>query len=58
VQWELSYTYSLSLRTIVYAGYVQINNRPNANYGFNINPYDAVQGAKLPGVVFGIAHFF
>ena len=58
VQWELSYSYSLSLRTVVYAGYVQINNRPNANYGFNINPYDTVQGTKLPGVVFGIAHFF
>jgi predicted porin len=58
VQWELSYSYALSLRTVVYAGYVQIDNRPNANYGFNINPYDAVQGTKLPGVVFGIAHFF
>jgi predicted porin len=58
VQWELSYTYSLSVRTILYAGYVRVNNRANANYGFNINPYNAVQGTKLPGVVFGMAHFF
>jgi predicted porin len=57
-QWEISYTYPLSLRTIVYAGYVQINNRANAAYGFNINPYPTVTGARLPGVVFGLAHFF
>jgi len=58
VQWEVSYSYSLSLRTLVYAGYVQVNNRANANYGFNINPYDTVQGARLTGIVFGMAHFF
>ena len=57
-QWEISYTYPLSLRTIVYAGYVQINNRAKAAYGFNINPYPTVPGARLPGVVFGLAHFF
>jgi predicted porin len=58
VQWEVSYTYSLSLRTIVYAGYVQINNAANAGYTFNINPYPTTVGARLPGVVFGMAHFF
>jgi predicted porin len=57
-QWELSYSYPLSLRTVLYAGYVQINNRANAGYTFNINPYSTAPGARLPGVVFGMAHFF
>jgi predicted porin len=57
-QWELSYSYSLSLRTLVYAGYVKLNNRANAAYGFNINDYSAAPGAKPAGVVLGIAHFF
>ena len=57
-QWEISYSYSLSLRTLLYAGYVQVRNGANAAYSFNINPYSTVQGARLPGLVFGIAHFF
>jgi predicted porin len=57
-QWELSYSYSLSLRTMLYAGWVQIDNRPNAAYTFNINPYPVAPGAKPAGIVFGIAHFF
>jgi predicted porin len=57
-QWELSYSYSLSLRTMVYAGWVKIDNRPNAAYTFNINPYPVAPGAKPAGLVFGVAHFF
>jgi len=57
-QWEVSYSYNLSPRTMLYAGYVQIANQANANYGFNINDYAAAQGARLNGVVAGIAHFF
>lgn len=57
-QWELSYSYSLSLRTLVYAGYVRLANRANAAYTFNINPYGTAKGATLNGVVFGMAHFF
>ncbi len=57
-QWELSYSYSLSLRTMVYAGWVKIDNRPNAAYTFNINPYPVATGAKPAGLVFGVAHFF
>jgi hypothetical protein len=57
-QWELSYSYSLSLRTLLYAGYVKLNNRANARYGFNINDYSTVPGAKPTGIVFGMAHFF
>ena len=57
-QWEMSYSYPLSLRTLVYAGFVRINNRANASYGFNINDYPVAQGAKPTGYVFGMAHFF
>ena len=57
-QWEVSYSYNLSPRTMLYAGYVQIANQANANYNFNINDYPAVQGARLNGAVAGIAHFF
>jgi predicted porin len=57
-QWELSYSYSLSLRTLLYAGYVKLNNRANAGYGFNINDYSTARGARPSGLVFGMAHFF
>lgn len=57
-QWELSYSYPLSLRTLLYAGYVKLNNRANAGYTFNINDYSTPPGAKPVGVVFGMAHFF
>jgi predicted porin len=57
-QWELSYTYPLSLRTLLYAGYVRIDNRAQAGYGFNINDYSTVRGGKPTGYVFGMAHFF
>ena len=57
-QWELSYSYSLSLRTLLYAGWVRIDNRANAAYSFNINPYPVAAGAKPNGLVLGIAHFF
>jgi predicted porin len=57
-QWEISYSYSLSPRTLLYTGYVQLANQPNAFYTFNINDYLTARGARLNGVVFGIAHFF
>ena len=57
-QWELSYSYNLSLRTMLYAGWVKIDNRPNAAYSFNINPYPIAPGAKPSGIALGIAHFF
>jgi predicted porin len=57
-QWELSYSYSLSLRTMLYAGWVKIDNRANAAYSFNINPYPVAPGARPSGLVFGIVHFF
>ena len=58
-QWEISYSYPLSPRTLLYTGYVQIANQANAGYGFNINDYATVlHGARLNGIVFGMAHFF
>jgi Gram-negative porin len=57
-QWELSYSYNLSLRTLVYGGYVRIVNRANAGYSFNINDYAIAPGAKPSGIVLGMAHFF
>jgi len=69
-QWELSYSYSLSPRTLLYTGYVKLNNDCNAKYTFNINAYtintahnvtspDSVPCNGEPsGLVFGIVHFF
>jgi predicted porin len=57
-QWEVSYSFPLSLRTLLYAGYVRIDNRANAGYGFNINDYSTVRGGKPTGYVLGMAHFF
>ena len=57
-QWEVSYSYPLSLRTLLYTGFVQLANESNAAYNFNINDYATARGARLNGVVFGIAHFF
>ena len=57
-QWELSYSYSLSLRTLLYAGYVKLNNRANASYTFNINDYSTAPGGRPTGIVFGMTHFF
>jgi predicted porin len=57
-QYEASYSYSLSPRTLLYAGYVKLNNKANAKYTFNINAYTIAQGGKPGGLVFGIVHFF
>jgi predicted porin len=56
--WEASYSYSLSPRTLLYAGYSRINNDARAIYTYNINPYTIAPGAKLSGLIFGIVHFF
>jgi predicted porin len=69
-QWELSYSYSLSPRTLLYTGYVKLNNDCNAKYTFNINAYTintahAFNSASTvpcngepSGLVFGMVHFF
>jgi predicted porin len=73
-QWELSYTYPLSKRTSLYAGYTFIDNQKNGAYNFGINMVPGVctgnaqnaQGnnvgcgdaGKPQGLLIGIAHFF
>jgi predicted porin len=69
-QWELSYTYPLSKRTQVYAGYVKLQNDSKAAYTFNINAYTinttCVTDANCPngpngkpgGLVLGMIHLF
>ena len=57
-QWEATYSYSLSPRTLLYGGYVRINNESKARYVFNINPYAIAPGGKPAGLGGGIVHFF
>lgn len=70
--WEASYSYSLSPRTLLYAGYVKIDNDCKSNYSFNINGYPIAVGqfgatagsagdfcsGKPQGAVFGMVHNF
>ena len=64
-QWEVSYTYLLSARTLFYGGYVKINNQSNASYTFDTNPYPIFcntypnGGCGRPGgFILGAVHFF
>ncbi len=57
-QWEISYTYALSKRTLAYTGFVQTLNDTNAAYNFNINPYTVAKDANASGLVVGVVHFF
>ena len=65
--YEFSYTYPLSKRTLMYAGYVMISNDNNAAYNFGVNPIMGVctgngeacgSAAKPQGITGGIVHFF
>jgi predicted porin len=56
--YEITYSYSLSPRTLLYGGYVKINNDTNARYTFNINPYPIAPGGKPGSLAFGMVHFF
>lgn len=57
-QYELSYSYPLSKRTMLYAGYVKLDNKQNASYTFNINAYPIGIGGKPEGWLLGAVHFF
>ncbi len=71
-QWEVSYTYALSKRTLMYAGYVQIANRSNGAYNFGVNAIGGACGlsasgqvaggcgdsARPQGIITGLVHFF
>jgi len=51
----LSYTYSLSKRTTLYATYARINNDGVSNVGFDAN---AVTGENASGIALGVQHNF
>jgi predicted porin len=71
-QYEVSYTYALSKRTLMYAGYVQIANKSNGAYNFGVNQVGGLCGlsssgqtatgcgdsAKPQGIITGLVHFF
>lgn len=65
-QWELSYSYSLSPRTMLYTGFVKLANKAYNPTTFNINPYTIrtcefgtdCNAGQPTGLVFGIVHFF
>ena len=68
-QWEASYSYTLSPRTLLYAGYVKLANECKASYSFiypiAVGTPNAAPGSagdfcsgRPGGAVFGIAHFF
>ena len=68
-QWEVSYTYPLSKRTLLYTGYTMIDNKANAAYNFGVNQIRPVRwhratprlcgdAARPQGIVAGMVHFF
>jgi predicted porin len=66
-QWEVSYTYPLSKRTLLYTGYTMIDNKANANYNFGVNQIQGMCGGngascgdagRPQGIVAGMVHFF
>ena len=66
-QWEITYSYSLSPRTLLYTGYVKIDNDHYNPTTFNINSYAIstcafgstnCSNGKPAGFVLGMVHFF
>jgi predicted porin len=66
-QWELSYSYSLSPRTLLYTGFVKLANKAYNQTTFNINSYPIqvceynqanCNDGQPTGLVFGMVHFF
>jgi predicted porin len=51
--WEASYTYPLSKRTLLYTGYVMINNKANAAYNFGVNAVGGMCTGNLMANVSG-----
>ena len=72
--WTVSYTYPLSKRTLLYTGYVMIDNNSNAAYNFNVGAVSGLCGGNLrnasgsnvgcgdsarpQGALAGIVHFW
>lgn len=57
-QYEISYTYPLSKRTSVWAGYNRVANDAYASYNFNVNSYATAIGAKPQAFAIGAWHNF
>ena len=57
-QWEVSYTYALSKRTLTYVGFVQVANDKNAAYNLVASPITPVKDSNVSGFVAGFVHFF
>ncbi len=57
-QYEISYTYPLSKRTSVCAGYNKIDNDSLAQYNFGVNTYPIAIGGKPQGFGLGMWHNF
>jgi predicted porin len=65
--WQISYTYPLSKRTLIYGGYVMLDNDKNANYNLGTNGPPGLCGgngapcgdaARPQGLLLGAVHFF
>ena len=65
--WEVSYTYPLSKRTLLYTGYVMVDNDKNGFYNFGVNPMNNMCGGngaacgdagRPQGFSAGMVHFF
>jgi len=66
-QWEVSYTYPLSKRTLLYTGYTMIDNQKNAGYNFGVNQIQGTcmgngaacgDAGRPQAFVLGLVHFF
>jgi len=57
-QYQLTYSYNLSKRTMVYGGYSGITNQQNARWTFGINPYTIAPGGDPRSIAVGMVHFF
>ncbi|MCL2872237.1 MAG: porin [Betaproteobacteria bacterium] len=58
-QYELSYSYELSKRTVAYVGYVYIDNGKKATYSFGHNGNaNVTSGVDQQGLILGMVHFF
>jgi predicted porin len=65
--WEVSYTYPLSKRTLLYTGYIMVDNDKNGAYNFGVNAMPGMctgngascgDSGKPQGFTAGMVHFF
>lgn len=65
--YEFTYTYPMSKRTLVYGGYVMIDNQKNASANFHVNQITGIctgngaacgDAGRPQGLALGLVHFF